>query len=99
MVPLRDKPESEMVGAQAIYVVVKQDLYQISAPQKFFDALPLNLMCIANGKRHLSLEIQFVSVPAKVPPSFKSLMIPGSFTSFNNKFVSERKRCQRTGQT
>jgi hypothetical protein len=87
MVPLRDKPESEMVGAQAIYVVVKQDLYQISAPQKFFDALPLNLMCIANGKRHLSLEIQFVSVPAKVPPSFKSLMIPGSFTSFNNKIA------------
>jgi len=87
MVPMRDKPEHEMVGAQAIYSVVKQDIYQISAPEKFFDALPLNLMCIANGKRHLSLEIHFVGVPAKDSPSFKSLMIPGSFTSFNNKIA------------
>jgi hypothetical protein len=85
MVPLHDKSGSEMVGAQAIYSIVKQDIYRISAQQKFFDALPTNLLCLENGKRYLQIEIHFLGIPTENPETFRSLMVPGSFTSFNNK--------------
>ncbi len=85
MVPLHDKNARPMVGAQAIYSIVKQDIYRISAPQKFFEALPLNLLCLENGKRNLSIEIHFLGIPAEDSETFRSLMVPGSFDSFNNK--------------
>ena len=85
MVPLHNKTKSEMVGAQAVYSIIEQDIYRISAPQSFFDALPLNMLCLENGKRNLKIEIHFLAIPADNPETFKSLMIPGSFVSFNNK--------------
>lgn len=85
MVPLHSKSDSSMVGAQAIYSIVKQDIYRISGPQTFFDELPWNLMCIENGKRNLSIDIHFLGLPEDSSETFKSLMIPGSFVSFNNK--------------
>lgn len=85
MVPLRDESARKMVGAQAIYSIVGPDIYRISASQTFFDALPINLLCLENGKRNLLIEVHFLGIPEDNPETFKSMMIPGSFVSFNNK--------------
>lgn len=85
MVPLRDEAATRMVGAQAIYSIVGHDIYRISAQQQFFDALPINLLCIENGKRNLLIEVHFLGIPADNPETFQSMMVPGTFVSFNNK--------------
>lgn len=86
MVPIKDEPAENMLSAGALYSVVNQDVYRITASQSFFDRLPENLRCIENGKRHLSLQVQILEVSAENRDSFRSFMIPGSFASFNNKF-------------
>jgi hypothetical protein len=62
MSPILDPSSKRVVGAEAAYSIVGVDVYRITATQLFFDALPMNLMFLENGKRRLTIETFFPEI-------------------------------------
>ncbi|MGY8749417.1 MAG: hypothetical protein ACKVHR_15335 [Pirellulales bacterium] len=85
MSPILDSSTKRVVGAEAAYSIVGDDVYRITASQLFFDALSMNLMFIENGKRRLTIETHFLKLPMDKPEEFKPFLVPGSFVAFSNR--------------
>ena len=85
MSPILDPSAKRVVGAEAAYSIVGDDVYRITASQLFFDALPMNLMFIENGKRRLTIETHFLKLPVNKSEEYKPFLIPGSFLAFSNR--------------
>ena len=85
MSPILDPSAKRVVGAEAAYSIVGDDVYRITASQLFFDALPMNLMFIENGKRRLTIETHFLKLPIDKSEEYKPFLIPGSFVAFSNR--------------
>ncbi len=85
MSPILDPSAKRVVGAEAAYSIVGDDVYRITASQLFFEALPMNLMFIENGKRRLTIETHFLKLPIDKSEEYKPFLIPGSFVAFSNR--------------
>lgn len=85
MSPILDPSAKRVVGAEAAYSIVGDDVYRITATQLFFDALPMNLMFLENGKRRLTIETFFLKLPMDKPEEYKPFLIPGTFVAFSNR--------------
>ncbi|MDG1874521.1 MAG: hypothetical protein P8J27_11465 [Mariniblastus sp.] len=80
-----DQLDTRTYGASAYYRIVAKDVYQITAPKKFFARLPAQLSCVENGIRHVELKIHFVSIPVDDKIDIQDYVLPGSHLAFNNK--------------
>jgi len=81
---INSNPQAELLR-NAIFQVVKKDVYSITARQLFFNALPINLHSFQYGDDQIVIEVRYVTVPAKDVVKLQSFMIPNTFEAFENQ--------------